>query len=152
MEVGGLIKFTSESNFENGQEIINYYIDGKSVDEKTFWTLREDEFCKTTDSLKWHNVRRNPVERNTTEVEQYDDVHIQYAKNLLEDILAANEDEAIEIIINELNFQAGQAYYQGQIDLNKIYSKMFRTNMRGAEDALQDLLEEYDMDGDEEEE
>lgn len=141
------MEFISKSIIENGCEKVNYFIDNKEVDEKTYYDTQEDVFLNSANqlNLKWKNVISTP------EINALADKKEEFIDNLLDEILSVDKQTAIAILIDEFDFRTKQAYFQAQIDLNRIYAKMMKTNLRTFENELEDLMDEYDKEDEEDE-
>lgn len=133
-----------KSRINKDGEQVDYFIDNKKVDEKTYYDLQENEFRKNTNviPLKWKNVAVSSGKKPEIS-EDSSEIKAKYISKLLKDIYEAEtEEDALEILRSEFTFQTTQAYYQAEIDINKVYLTMMKTNLRTFENALEDFIDE----------
>lgn len=133
-----------KSSINKDGEQVDYFIDNKKVDEKTYYDLQENEFRKNTNviPLKWKNVAVSSGKKPEIS-EDSSEIKAKYISKLLKDIYEAEtEEDALEILRSEFTFQTTQAYYQAEIDINKVYLTMMKTNLRTFENALEDFIDE----------
>jgi len=122
------MKFKEEiTKDDNGNLIRQYFINDKEVDEKTFMTLWED-FCCNVGSAKtaFSKTRSNVVED-------------EYCVELLKEIRNLGDDEALELLQEEIEAIINESFLYGQqVLLNNLGNVLLKQATR-----LEDYLEQF---------
>jgi hypothetical protein len=132
------MEFIEKKETQNGEEVINYFINNKQVDKKTYDILSTDEFCKKF-TPKFKNIDCKSKQKKF----KSDNIPIEnskYAKTFLKELSKLTEEEdKILFITGQIDDLVILSYYSGQIDL----SKSLETGMKGLTKELKDLSENF---------
>jgi hypothetical protein len=131
------MEFVEKKEMQNGEEIINYFINNKQVDKKTYDILSKDEFCKN--AIPKRKKSKVNITKEKEDTLNYSSDNFKYAKTFLEELEGLNEEEKLNFIVSQINDLVVLSYYNGQIDL----SKSLATGIKGLTKELEDLSENF---------